>query len=243
MQDETIDINGMETYIVTSNGEPRGGLIVIHEVWGLTEHIKDVARRFAEEGYIVVAPNLLQGVFEGGRIDPAIRERAKDPATRDEAQKELRAAMAPMQAPGFAEETVKKLQQIYAWLIAQPEAKGTIGVIGYCFGGTYTFALAAAESGIAAAVPYYGHAPEQEEKLKNIYASVLAFYGQEDERLMNELPTLKEHMKEAGVEFEAVVYPGAGHAFFNDTNPITYRKDAAENAWHRTLAFLKEQMS
>jgi carboxymethylenebutenolidase len=109
-------------------------------------------------------------------------------------------------------------------------------------GGTYTFSLAAAEPRLRAAVPFYGHAEFKDAELGAIACPVLAFYGGKDTALMEELPGLKGRMAAAGVDFETVVYPETGHAFFNDTNRYTYNAEAAADAWTQALAFLDRSL-
>lgn len=116
-----------------------------------------------------------------------------------------------------------------------------IGVLGFCFGGTYSFALPALDQRIGAAVPFYGH-PLAEEKIADLDCPVLAFYGEEDKNLMGSLPAFKESMTKHNKNFTAVVYPNTGHAFFNDTNERMYNSEAASDAWQKTLAFLKEHL-
>jgi carboxymethylenebutenolidase len=164
-----------------------------------------------------------------------------DQKARSEAQPRMRDAMAPVHAPEFAAWAVPALIKSVDYLAEQPGVDGHIGVLGYCFGGSYSFALAAADSRVRVAIPYYGQPPETAD-LQNITAPILAFYGQEDERLITGLPKVTEAMKAAGVDFTAKVYDDAGHAFFNDTNPHTYRKEDADDAWKRTLAFLDEHI-
>jgi len=118
---------------------------------------------------------------------------------------------------------------------------GRIGVVGFCFGGTYSFALAAADSRIRAAVPFYGTGPDAE-AAGTIGARILAFYGEHDEALMGTLPSVTASLEGAGVDFEAKVYPGTGHAFFNDSNPRAFDRPSAADAWQRTLAFLAESL-
>jgi carboxymethylenebutenolidase len=222
------------------NGNKLPGLIVIHEVWGLTDHIKDVAGRFAKEGFDVLAPDLLSQTGITEKMDQNIMKDIHDLAKRDEAQKKMRSAMAPIQSLEFGVETVQKLKECISFLQRDENCNGEIAVVGYCFGGTYAYALSSADSRIKTAVPFYGHAPEEEEKLASIKCPILAFYGEKDERLMEELPKLKEKMKKLKKEFEAVVYPNTGHAFFNDTNPTTYNREAADDAWRKTLAFINK---
>jgi carboxymethylenebutenolidase len=165
----------------------------------------------------------------------------QDPEKRDEAQKKMRAAMAPIQAPEFAEGAVTTLKQCVDFIMADENVDGNIGVLGFCFGGSYTFKLAASDLRIKAAIPFYGHAPSDEE-ITSINCPVLAFYGTEDTALMDALPKLKETMQKKGKDFEAVVYPDTGHAFFNDTNERMYREGPAKDAWEKTLVFLEKHL-
>ena len=128
------------------------------------------------------------------------------------------------------------------YLQTQPGVDGRIAVTGFCFGGSYSFALAAADPRIRAAVPFYGSPPDSA-NVSAITGPVLAFYGDLDENLMASLPTVTRAMTDAGVDFQPTVYSGARHAFFNDTNSMTYTADAAADAWQRTLAFLEQQLA
>jgi carboxymethylenebutenolidase len=231
------------SFFVTPDDENKHpGLIIIEEIWGLNAHIKHVAKRFAKEGYVVLSPELL---FETGiteKADQALLEQVKNPATRDEAQKKLRALFAPLQSPEFAESAIAKLKTSVDYLLAHKQVDGKVGVLGFCFGGTYAYALAATDSRIKAAIPFYGHAPDHLEKIKGIQCPVLAFYGKQDENLISSLPDVKEAMKKFDKDFEAVVYSDTGHAFFNDTNPNRYNKKAAEDAWNKSLEFLAKYL-
>lgn len=223
-------------------GEIRGALIVLHEVWGLVDHIKDVADRFAAEGYLVIAPDLLAKAGPGPELAAELQDKLHDPATRAAAQPKLREAMAPLRAPGFAEKTLASLRSVFDYLVEVPAASSRIGIIGFCFGGTYSFSLAVHEPRLRAAVPFYGHADFDVDQLREISCPVLAFYGEKDEGLVSKLPELKASMKAADVDFTAVVYPGAGHAFFNDANKGAYRQDASVDSWGKTLDFLASNL-
>ncbi|MDQ6752434.1 MAG: dienelactone hydrolase family protein [Actinomycetota bacterium] len=219
-------------------GGIRGALIVVHEVWGLVAHTKDVADRFAAEGYLVIAPDLLAKDGPDPELAAELEEKLSDPQARSQIQPKLREAMAPLRAPGFAEKTLANMRASFDYLTRIPAVAGRIGVTGFCFGGTYAFSLAVHEPRLRAAVPFYGHADFDVEQLHRISCPVLTFYGDKDEALVSKLPELKDSMREAGVDFTAVVYPGAGHAFFNDTNGRTYREDAAADSWRKSLDFL-----
>jgi len=112
--------------------------------------------------------------------------------------------------------------------------------VGFCFGGTYAFALAASDDRIRAAIPFYGTAPAPD-RIATIRCPVLALYGGQDPALMDALPGVRDEMASAGVDFSEHVYPDAPHAFFNDTSS-RYRPDEAEDAWDRALAFLGHQL-
>jgi carboxymethylenebutenolidase len=217
----------------------RGGVVVIQEIWGLVDHIKDIADRFAAEGYVAVAPDLLGRIG----IHPALGRELQllmadpDPAVRSAGQPRLREAMAPTHAPGFSAWATTALQACLDLLEQQPGVGDRVAVVGFCFGGTYAFALAAADPRIRAAVPFYG-VPPRTTDADRITAPVLAFYGDRDERLMASLPEVRAAMTAAGADFTPVVYEGVGHAFFNDTNPYAYNAGKAADAWGRTLRFL-----
>ena len=235
---KVLAINGARAYhSYPDDGEKHPGLILIEEIWGLNYHIKSVIDRFAAEGFSVVSPELLPRALLD-MLTPQIEKDLFDPKKRDEIQPKLRAAMEPTMQPEYAKGAIATLKACIDYLLADEHVDGNIAVIGFCFGGTYSFHLASHDPRVKAAVPFYGHPPADEE-VPNIACPVLAMYGDRDARLMETLPALKESMKKNGKSFEAVVYPGVGHAFFNDTNPRTYNAQAANDAWQKALAFLK----
>jgi carboxymethylenebutenolidase len=218
------------------------GIILIHEIWGLDDHIKAVTNRYASEaGYAVLAPDLFAGTPVENAVSPDLFAQMHDPAKRDEAQKKMRAALAPMQSPEFAKDMLNKLEMCVSYLEKQKFCNSKIGVLGFCFGGSYSFALAAAQPKIKAAVPFYGQAPS-EDKIEKINCPILAFYGEEDTNLVDNLESLKAQMKKYKKDFISIVYPDAGHAFFNDTNPRRYNNEAAQDAWKKSIAFLSENL-
>ncbi|UKA72121.1 dienelactone hydrolase family protein [Arthrobacter sp. FW306-06-A] len=232
----------VQAYVSEPAGTPKGGLVVVHEVWGLVGHTRDVADRFAAEGYLAVAPDLLSGAGGVPDLSGELQEAAFDPQQRSNAQPRLRKHMAPIRSPEYAKHAVAALHVCFDHLEGVAGLTGRVAATGFCLGGTYTFSLAVAEPRLRAAVPFYGHAEFKDAELRAINCPVLAFYGQQDAALMEELPGLKVRMRAAGVDFEAVVYPGAGHAFFNDTNKYTYNAEAAADSWTRTLAFLERSL-
>lgn len=233
----------VHAYVSEPAGTAKGGLVVVHEVWGLVNHTKDVADRFAAEGYLAVAPDLLTGAGGTADITGELQEAAFDPQQRSNAQPRLRKHMAPIRSPEYAKHAVAALRACFDHLEGVPGLSGRVAATGFCLGGTYTFSLAVAEPRLRAAIPFYGHAEFRDPELRAIKCPILAFYGEQDTALMEELPGLKRRMRAAGVDFEAVVYPAAGHAFFNDTNKYTYNAGAAADSWARSLAFLDRSLS
>jgi carboxymethylenebutenolidase len=231
-------------YVAEPRGEVRGGLLVIHEIWGLADHITDVADRFAVEGYLAVAPDLLSHVGVDAHIGAELQAimSSPDEQVRSEGQPRLREATSAMFAPEFAAWAVPALRRTVDFVAEQPGVDARIGVVGFCFGGSYSFTLATADDRIRAAVPFYGSPPPTAD-LGSITAPVLAFYGEQDERILATLPQVTEGMRDAGIDFRPHVYPDVGHAFFNDTNARTYDPETAEDAWRRTLAFLDEALN
>lgn len=242
MSAATIDVGGIEVYRADPPGEVRGGLIVIHEIWGLADHIKQVADRFAAEGYLVYAPDILSKAGITPQAGQELMDLMQNPdeKVRVAAQPLMRERMAPAHDPEYGAWAVSALQQVVDALIEQPGVDGRIAVLGFCFGGSYSFALAAADRRIRAAVPFYG-APPDPERIGDISCPVLAIYGGEDERLMQGLPEVRRRMEGTGVDATIKVYDGAGHAFFNDTGS-RYDADATADAWRLTLDFLRRHL-
>jgi len=235
--DETLD-----AYVARPEGEPLGGLVLIHEIWGLVDHITDVADRFAGEGWLVIAPDILTH----GGVEPALGAElfslinSDDEQARVAAQPRMREALSGMRAPEYAEWAVAALRASVDWLIDQPGVDGRIAATGFCFGGTYAFLLASYDDRVRAVAPFYGTAPSTD-RIAGIGAPVLALYGQHDPALIDALPAVTEAMADAGVDFEAVIYPDSAHAFFNDTGRRYNPADAAD-AWERVTRFLRSRV-
>lgn len=238
---KSITINNVPVYhSFPDDGKKHPGLVLIEEIWGVSDHIKSVADRFAAEGYSVLSPELLpEGLL--AILTPQLQQDLFDPEKRNEVQPKIRAAMQPTMQPEYAAATLATLTACVDYLLADEYVDGAVGVLGFCFGGTYSFHLAAHDPRVKVAVPFYGQPPAEGE-IPNITCPILAFYGDQDANLMRSLPALKENMKKAGKSFEPVVYPGVGHAFFNDTNSRAYNKEAASDAWQKALAFLKANL-
>ena len=224
----TISIPGQAVPITAyeakpSTGGPFPALIVIHENRGLTEHIKDVARRFANQGYAALAVDLLSRV--GGR---------EKFATDDEAV----AAIGTLTSEGVMQD----LRSAFDYLKGRNYVKADrIGVIGYCWGGGNSLLMATKVKELRTAVVYYGSNPANLDDVTNISGPMLGIYGEEDTRITVNVPKLAEAMKQYNKPFEYKVYPGAAHAFFNDTG-ARYNAQAAADAWQVTLAFLAKNL-
>jgi carboxymethylenebutenolidase len=198
-------------------------IIVIHENRGLNDHTRDVARRFAAEGYVALAADALSR--KGGT------------ATFDTPEK-VRAAFSSL----TGEEVMKDLNAGLDYLNShQSVSKNKLASIGFCWGGARSFLLAAQDNQLQAAVVFYGQAPT-EEQLAKIHAPVLGISGETDERITSRVPEVDAAMKRLGKTYEYKIYPGAPHAFFNDTNAERYKPEAANQAWAETHAFLKKHL-
>ncbi len=243
INEELITTKGnITTYLAKPAVAPKGGIIVVHEVWGLNDHTKNVADRFASEGYVALAPDLLSGTLNLEEVRK-LEADLFNPQRRNEIQPKLRALMTPMHDPAFGDMTLTKLRECFNHLYAMEELKERVAIVGFCFGGTYSYTLAVHEPRLKIAVPFYGHSSYSIEELKKITCPIRAFYGEKDEGLISSLPGLKQEMQEAGVDYEAKVYPNCGHAFFNDSNKYAYNAEAATDAWKLTLEYLQKYIA
>ncbi|NDJ61445.1 MAG: dienelactone hydrolase family protein [Chloroflexi bacterium] len=200
--------------------QPVPGVVVIQEWWGLNDHIKQVAERCAEAGFVALAPDLYRG------------EIATEP---DDARKLVMALEFPR--------AVADIQGAVDYLraLGRVEPK-QIGVVGFCMGGVLTGLTAVQGRDIGAAVGFYGVRALSDEDAEKISAPLLAIYGEADSGYPLEMVRENERkLQAAGKTAEVVVYPGAPHAFFNDTRP-SFRPEAAEDAWARTLAWFRAHL-
>ena len=208
---------------------PKGGgsfpaVVVLHENRGLVDHIRDVARRLAKAGYVALAPDLLSR--QGGTGSFA------SPAEAIEGIRKV-----------DEEVVTKDLTGGINYLKGQNYVRANkIGVVGFCWSGGQATLILTRNRDLAAGVVYYGRNPNDLDDVKNITAPVLANYGEKDERITAKVPELVEAMKKHGKSFEYKIYPGAQHAFNNDTNPQRYDAEAAKDAWNRTLEFFKRHL-
>jgi carboxymethylenebutenolidase len=246
--------------IIPKADQRRPAVVVVHEIWGLDAHIRDVAARFAARGYVALAPDLYTGELRAAMtpenilagmafLRQAPPEMQRDPSkigpllaqrtpSEQEALRTLLRVMSPGQQRDFAEDLVGACRYLRTRREADPTR---IGAVGFCMGGGLVALLATLDSELRAAVVFYGPNPPLE-SVPNIRASVLGLYGGEDHRITDTVPELEEAMRKAGRRFERHIYPGAPHAFFNDTRPQVYRPASAEDAWTRVLDFLGREL-
>ena len=192
-------------------------VLVIHENRGLLEHFKDISRRFAKAGFVGMAVDLVS--HEGGT------ERFSDSAQVS--------TILAQAAPERHVETMNAAGRHLQGLTSV--RRDRVGAMGFCFGGGMVWRLAAANADLRAAAPFYGSNPPMADVAK-IKAAVLAVYGELDTRLNASIPAMREALQRANVVNEIVIYPGADHAFFNDTTD-RYVQTAAQQAWTRVMAW------
>jgi carboxymethylenebutenolidase len=196
------------------------GVIVIHEIWGLVDHIKDVSKRLANEGYVALAVDLFEG------------ETASD----------LEAARSFREK--FTEEKIlADLKGGFDFLTAlQYMNPKRIGSVGFCMGGGLSLLFACHNKNLAATVVFYGRNPSPIDQVRNINCPVLCNYAGADYGITeSDINLLKETLTKCGKIFDLKIYPGAPHAFFNDTRG-SYRPEAAKDAWERTLQFYAQYL-
>ncbi len=260
----TGDAGPLQAYLSRpSAASPRPAVIVIHAIYGLTPHIQDVADRLAAQGYVALAPNLfsrpdLAELLTPNVIDAFFRirnsvppEHQANPAAyiQQEISKlpaEQRQAVeraAPLLSGGwpresFARDLVRAVEYLKTLPFVIPEK---IASVGFCFGGSRSFDLACLAP-LAACVVFYGENPNPIDQVANIPCPVLGLYGAEDKRINSHLDETVRAMAQHKKDFEMRIYPGAGHAFFNDTRPQVYREHAAHDAWERVLRFYQRAL-
>jgi carboxymethylenebutenolidase len=226
-------------FLATPDRGRAPGVVMIHDVWGLAPHTRDLASRLANEGFAVLAIDLYRRNRPELIADPGEWMRAlSDPEVLDD-----------LGAAG-------------RWLGARAETNGRVGVVGFCMGGMYALMAACSALGFAAAVPFYGllsHAhgilhdaggldPARKPRepiamAGELSCPLLAFFGADDSFVPHsDVRALERGLAGSGAEHEVVVVPGAGHAFMNDTRPDAYRPEAAATAWRRMVEFLRARL-
>lgn len=207
-------------YLATPSGNGPG-VVVIQEWWGLVDHIKDVADRFAAEGFVALAPDLYSG------------KATKEP---DEAAK----LMMDLKLEKAASDLSGAVKLLGDHDKVQPKK---IGCVGFCMGGALSLTLATLAP-VDASVTYYGVPAQTEPDYGNLKGPVLGHFAEHDGWASPDAAkALIEKVESKGRSIEIHTYPGTEHAFFNDTRPEVYKPDAAKVSWERTLSFFREHLA
>jgi carboxymethylenebutenolidase len=201
-------------------------VLVIHEIFGLTDWVRSVADKLAANGYIAVAPDFLSGMGpDGGRSSdfPSV-----------DAAREVNSKLETSQVMADANAAADYAQKL-------PAANGKLAVVGFCWGGKQSFAFATNRKDLRASFVFYGSPPDD---VSTIAAPVYGFYGGNDARITSTVSSTREAMKKAGKKYEPVIYEGAGHGFMrtaeDPSGSSPADKKAHEEAWKRWLELLKK---
>ena len=212
----------------------RGGVVVIMEAFGLNDHIKDIARRFAEAGYLAIAPDMYtrEGSPDESNMDSVIQTMFSVPDSQ----------------------AIADLDGAAAYLRSQSDSNGKVGAIGFCSGGRYTLMFGCKGANVNACVDSAGGFIIQDEHteqrpvspidmISTLQCPLLALFGEEDPNPSPEhAARLQEELDKHGKTYDLVMYRNAGHAFFADYRP-SYRAAPAQDMWHRTLQFYGQHLS
>jgi len=215
-------VNGdMQAYVARPKEEKKyASVVVIHENRGLNAHIEDVTRRAATAGYLAIAPNALSPL--GGT-----------PANEDEARAKFQ-ELKP-------EDNLQNFIKVFDYLPNRKDFNGITGCVGFCWGGAMANSLAVNVPSLKAAVPFYGRQPKAEDVPK-IKAALQLHYAENDQGVNAGIAAFEEALKNNKITYELYMYPGAQHAFHNDTAPSRYNEAAAKLAWQRTLEFFSKYL-
>jgi carboxymethylenebutenolidase len=218
----------VETFVVYPEAKDKTPVVlIIHEIFGLSDWIQDLADQVAAAGYIAVAPDLLSGMGpNGGR-------------TSSFAQGEATHAVSNLNP----DQVTADLNAVADYALKFPAANGKLFVTGYCWGGGQSFRFATNRSGLSAAFVFYGPPPEKD-AMKRITAPVYGFYAGNDARIDATIPATTEAMKELGKAYEPVTYEGAGHGFMRmgeAPDASEANRKARNEAWERWKTLLKQR--
>jgi len=224
---EGVDVPVRAWVVYPERKDKAGVVIVIHEIYGLSDWIRGVADQLAEDGFIAVTPDLISGKGPNGGGTDSV-------PTRDDVVMLIR-ALTP-------EEVTVRLNGVRAYAMKLPSANGKTATIGYCWGGSRSFAYACAQPGLNAAVVYYGSAPDVKD-VATIKAPVLGLYGSDDARVNATIDTTQSEMKKLGKVYDVNIFEGAGHGFLrNQTGRDGANLKATQQAWPRTVEFLMKYL-
>jgi carboxymethylenebutenolidase len=218
----------MRTWIAYPERKDRAGVVIlIHEIFGLSDWMRGVADQLAKEGFIAVAPDLISGFGPNGGGTDSV-------SSRDDVVKLVRGVS--------REETNARLDAVREYARKLPAANGKVATTGFCWGGASSFAYAVAQPALDAAVVYYGVSPDTP-LLSKIKAPVLGLYGGDDARVTTTIEPAQAEMKKLGKTYEPHVFDGAGHGFLRDQGGRDGKNlEATRKAWPLTLAFLRQHL-
>lgn len=205
------------------------GVVIIHEWWGLNDQIKHVADRIAEEGYVAIAPDLYRGKLG---TDAGLAHDLMRGLSETWAVDVVTGAVSQLRGMDMRERRGPATNQ-----------KMAVGTIGFCMGGRISLATALAGADVQATVMYYGSVETKKEALAPLAVPLLGIYGNEDFGIpLDQVRAFEAALKEAGKDATILVYPGVGHAFFNEDRP-SYDAETAKDSWERTKMFLKKNLT
>ena len=221
------DVKIKSWVVYPERSDPAPVVIVIHEIYGMTDWVRGVADQLAAEGYVAIAPDLLSGMAPNGggteSLGADVRETIRKLTPAD---------------------SIARLNAVRDYAAALPSTTTRSACVGFCWGGSTSFLYAAGQPELDAAVVYYGTAPDSVEALKNIRCPVLGLYGGDDARVTSTVAATAEQMKDLGKAYSSHIYDGAGHAFLRQQS---WREGAnlkaSQQAWAATLAFFRERLA
>lgn len=221
------DNRAVQSYIVYPESKQKAtAVVVVHEIFGMTDWVRSVADQLAAAGYIAIAPDLLSGFGPNGG-------KSSDYASVDAA----REAVSKLNQ----DTVIADLTAVTDYVKKLPSANGKVAVAGFCWGGGQSFRFATSRHDLGAAFVFYGPPPPPE-TFPAITAPVYGFYGGTDARITATVPAAVEAMKKAHKKFESVIYEEAGHGFMRtgeDPAATEPNKKARHEAWERWLSILK----
>jgi carboxymethylenebutenolidase len=222
MKTETLNLDaphGATTAFIArpddASANSTAAVLLIHEWWGINAHVRDIAERYAREGFVCIAPDLFRGktTTDAGEASKLMHELASDDGVAT-----IKSALAEIKRTGNVER---------------------VGITGYCMGGTFALRAACEIETLSASAPFYGDVPE-DALLSQLKVPVLFIAGERDNWITPEkVEGLKEAARRYDLPIQTVSYD-ADHAFFNDTRPEVFDAAAAQDAWKRVLAFFRE---
>ena len=208
--------------------EKATAVVVIHEIFGLTDWVRGVTDQLAEAGYIAIAPDLLSGAAPGGGGTSELGD--------GDAVRKAISSLPP-------DQVAADLKAVVDYAAKLPACNGKVVVGGFCWGGTQTFRFATNNKDIKAAFVFYGSGPDQADEIARIQAPVYGFYGGNDARVNATIPKSTDLMQKAGKTYEPVIYEGAGHGFMRAgeaADASEANKKGRDEAWKRWKELLKK---